>query len=260
MEETVCWKCRNDLHKGKEKYVQVSFGSVTHLFHPQCHICHVCDKAMGKGKNYTVEEKTGLAVCEPCWQKQHGSSNSLPTATGGVSWKPKPPQEKGFVWQQVALLDTSSPAAAEQAKKEAREKPMGTCETCKKKVFDQMVVLDDKTRLHPECHTCALCKASLVGSSFFSQGKQRLCEECITKKLSQLSVAPGPAAAVAAAPQQRSLGTCGACAKDITGKVVSAGGRSYCVGCLKCLKCARAIGGQDAYFTRENGVICENCG
>jgi hypothetical protein len=180
-----------------------------------------------------------------------------------VSWTPKPPAQAGFVWQQVALLDVSSPAAAEQAKKEAREKPLGKCNVCKKSIYDQMVTLDDKKHLHVDCHVCASCKTGLVGVSFFSlQDGKRLCEPCVTNKLAKLSVSspPAPAAAAAAAPQQRSLGTCNACAANITGKVVSAGGKSYCAGCLKCLKCARQIGGQDAYFTRDNGVICENCG
>ena len=43
----------------------------------------------------------------------------MPAASGGVSWKPKAPEQKGFVWQQVALLDIADPPEKAKAKMEA---------------------------------------------------------------------------------------------------------------------------------------------
>lgn len=294
-----CFKCRRDLNKGKAKYVAVSFQNKTRLFHPECHQCSVCEKQLRSGQSYTVEPKTGLAICEKCWQTQHGSSSSLPSASGGVSWTPKAPSEKGFVWSQVTLLDHANPAEAIKAQKEARQVILGTCQACKAKIYDDMIRLEGgKVLLHLACHKCATCKSTIADASYFLDGTKTVCEACISKKLAGLSVSSSPPPAAAAPPKQTSLGTCHSCSKTINGKglfvvdldlllsflillpqVVSANGKNYCAGCLKvrafsplffslffivlfkqCLKCSRVISGQDAFFNRENGVICETCG
>jgi hypothetical protein len=281
MEAGACFKCKKDLHKGKEKYVAVSFGNTTRLFHPDCHACSVCDKALRAGASYTVdffffflfffffcfpyflvkvEPATGLSICEPCWQNQHGSSQTLPSASGGVSWTVKPPAEKGFVWSQVTLLDHADVKEAIK-EKTSRQKILGTCAACKQKVYDELIRLEGgKVLLHLNCHQCAACKEKLGTASYYVDKNKTICENCITKKLANLSIDAAPAPSASAPVKQTSLGSCSTCNKNITGKVVSANGKSFCFGCLKCLKCAKVIGGQDAFFNRENGVICEDCG
>jgi hypothetical protein len=252
MDDGACFKCRKDLHKGKEKYVQVTFQAKTRSFHPDCHTCSVCDKGLKSGMSYTVQPATGLSICEACFQKQHGGDASVPKASGGVSWTPKAPSEKGFVWnqvclvlyirhvfvtvKQVVLLDHASPEEAAKQKKEAREKPMGTCKVCSKKIYDEMIKLDGgKTLRHMECHKCSSCHLNLGTASYFLDHDKTTCEECVSKKFSNLSVSV-PAPVAASAPKQTNLGTCAACTKTITSKVVSANGKNYCSGCLKVKK------------------------
>merc|ERR1712065_17444 len=93
-DQGLCFKCRKDLNKKKEKYVIVQFGKNSRSFHPECHCCKVCDSKLRSGMKYTVEKGTGLCICEPCWLKQHHQGEEyteMPTASGGVSWKPKAP-------------------------------------------------------------------------------------------------------------------------------------------------------------------------
>ena len=165
------------------------------------------------------------------------------------------------MWQQVVLLEHADPKEAVQKSKEKREKILGTCLECKGKIYDDMIKLEGgKVARHLECHKCARCKDGLGSSSYYLDNNKTVCENCVQKQLSNLSISSGPPSSAAAPPKQTSLGTCATCSKGISQKVVEAQGKKYCNGCLKCLKCSRSISGGDAFFNRENGVICEDCG
>ena len=60
METGVCFACKHDLRKGTQKYVVVQFGGESRFFHPDCHKCFRCEKALRAGKKYTVVKATGL--------------------------------------------------------------------------------------------------------------------------------------------------------------------------------------------------------
>jgi uncharacterized protein with PIN domain len=260
----LCFKCNKDLCKGSEKYVIVSHNGQSRSFHPGCHTCSLCDAGLWAGQKYTVIPATGLAVCEGCWVKQHGGkSNEMPTASGGVSWKPKTPEQKGYVWQQVALLDIGDTPAASKAKVEATEKPLGTCDKCNKKIFLEAVVLSDAVKRHVDCHQCYDCKTSLVNVSFFEHREHVYCELCVTKQVAKMSMSEKGNSS-AAEPQsqvQKSLGDCARCKKPVELKVISAAGKVYHPDtCFKCAKCSRKIAGGEPFFPDDDGVLCEKCG
>ena len=266
MDATTCFKCRRDLNKGRDKHVAVSFKGETRLFHPDCHVCSgPCGGVLRK--KYTVVPATGLPLCEKCWQAEHGSDGALPAVSGGVSWTVKAPAERGFVWSQVVVLDHATPGAAEKAKQEAREKPLGRCDACSKAVYDS-IVRAGKNSYHVACHLCRTCRKELASASFLTLGAHNYCEDCAAASLvSKVSISPRSAAApqpqAAAKPVAASaLGACGKCSRPIAGKAVVADGKSYCVGCLTCLDCRAAVGPADAFFPRpeRGGVICEKCG
>lgn len=258
-----CYKCHFDLKKGTEKYVVVSFKGESRSFHPECHQCSKCDNKVKAGMKYTVIPATGLPICEECWVKLHGGkSNELPTAAGGVSWTPKAPETKGWVWSQVELLDVADTPAAQKAKKEATEKPMGTCTACKKKIYSTMVMVDSTQIFHQECHKCYHCRMQLADSSFFELKSRSICATCAAdKKFAALSVADKSAPAPPVEKvQQNILGQCPTCGLAVTGTARTASGKSYHPECFSCIRCKVAIKGGQAFFPEDDGVLCEKCG
>ena len=260
----LCHKCHKDLRRATEKYVDVSHKGISRAFHPACHACSVCESTLRAGHKYTVIPATGLSVCEACWIKQHGGkANEMPTASGGVSWTPKSPELKGFVWQQVSLLDISETPEARKAKIEATEKPMGTCDVCNKKIYEQAVVLGANVKRHVECHRCYGCRTSLESASFFEHKNRIYCEPCVTKQVATLSLleTETEASKIASVPTQKSHGNCAVCHEPLLLKVISAGGKVYHPEtCFKCAKCSRKIAGGEPFYHDDEGVLCEKCG
>jgi hypothetical protein len=191
--------------------------------------------------------------------KQHPNTN-LPTASGGVSWTPKAPEQRGFVWQQALLLDVNAPEEKKKEAKEAKQLAMGHCYKCKKAIYEQMVSLDQKRVAHVACHTCVSCKKELIGSAYFEDaGGKSKCEACAGAQKSKSSGGGASNSAAPAKPTQTSLGTCEACGKNIEKKVMSSDGKSWHPECFKCLKCNRLIKNLEPFFPQDNGVTCEDC-
>lgn len=263
MDDGLCFKCRKDLNKGREKVLQVNFGGHARLFHPACHCCSgPCQQPIRPSVNYTVRKATGLPVCEPCWLAEHHDGQPhVPAASFGLAWKPAPPAVRGVVWKRVEELDQAQPKEAAAKKAESKQRALGRCAVCTKAIYDDMVTLDKATQRHLACHTCARCRSSLSEGSFFvdKDGKTS-CEACYAAFFAKLSVEQPAAAVASVAPAQPSQGACAVCAKEVTLKSVTARGKLMHEACFTCRKCCRIIDGKEVFFPEDDGSFtCEQC-
>merc|ERR1712000_153757 len=117
------------------------------------------------------------------------------------------------------------------------EKPLGTCEVCKGKIYEAAVVLDDgKKKRCLGCHTCYGCRQKLSDASFFEKDGRCYCESCTTTKFSSLSLSDAPSnksVDTSTKIEQKSHGNCQVCGKPVTLKSMSAGGKVFHPECFK---------------------------
>lgn len=106
-------------------------------------------------------------------------------------------------------------------------------------------------------------RKELQDSSYFEEaGGRSVCDDCFSSKMAKLSVNDTSSTSSSSNQkvEQKSHGKCNSCNQDIFLKSMTAKGKVYHDTCFKCLKCSTLIKNGDAFFTRDNGVICENCG
>jgi hypothetical protein len=228
-------------------------------FHEDCHICVVCNKKVKSGERFTVEKEG--TKCFSCWEHWHAQKRTLPQGGGA-----KPSEDRGYVWQQVQLINSANPEQQIPQGKEkkgggVREGNMGTCAVCRKTIFGVLLRLGEKD-LHPECHRCGKCKRQFAEDETFARegySKIAICNQCIDLNHQNKIASKPQVESEIQTLDKTSMGKCGSCSKDVYDSAVTVQSAKYHKTCFKCDKCGNQINPKDGFVREGAGFWCENC-
>lgn len=249
------------------------FSALTY-YHPACLVCSVCAHTIAVGDRYTVE-KDG-PKCHGCFAQWAETVIRRPGgSTAAHAVKATPTDSRGYVWQQVQLIEANAPPPPSRGPvKEdgavGRMGAMGTCAKCSKPIWGTLLQLQGRRAgadvwldLHQECHAvrargsgwgglltrrhqCARCKKVFDDGQTYVRDTagHTVCEGCYAADLAAKAAQPKTMTSEIQEGEQKALGTCPKCSKAVLLSATTVKGKGSCIAAKEgrhLLTCSRSV-------------------